>query len=249
MSETGPERRTMNREQRYWEEYAAAKAAALKMAAKLSAKEKGYVVTATKRALTDDVRRDQSRQRRFERRFLSLEFPKDDGLHYDYSFGSREVNRLVRHLDAPHRERLREARFAAAQARLGRHPLLQETLRAIRRHRRRPAILAVLGVTAGVYRRRFCDILRILGLSATSFVSDSAGDASPNGESALPEEGARLRGACEAESQTPAPVPASRRSSNSAKAASTRPNASFTVLGHPENISATRRRAPSTNIQ
>ena len=31
----------MNREQRYWEEYAAAKAAALKMAAKLTAKEKG----------------------------------------------------------------------------------------------------------------------------------------------------------------------------------------------------------------
>ena len=31
----------MNREQRYWEEYAAAKAAAPKMAAKLTAKEKG----------------------------------------------------------------------------------------------------------------------------------------------------------------------------------------------------------------
>ena len=57
----------MNREQRHLEEYAAAKAAALKMAAKLTAKEKGYVVTATRRALTDDVRRDQTRQRRFER--------------------------------------------------------------------------------------------------------------------------------------------------------------------------------------
>ena len=70
----------MNREQRYWEEYAAAKAAAPKMAAKLTAKEKGCVVTATRRALTDDVRRDQTRQRRFERKFLSLEFPRDDGL-------------------------------------------------------------------------------------------------------------------------------------------------------------------------
>ena len=156
----------MNREQRYWEEYAAAKAAALKMAAKLTAREKGYVVTATRRALTDDVRRDQSRQRRFERSFLSLEFPKDDGLPYDYSFGSREVNRLVRHLDAPHRERLREARFAAALARLGRHPLLQETLRAIRRHRHRPAILAALGVTAGVYDLRLFKIRRILGIAS-----------------------------------------------------------------------------------
>ena len=122
--------------------------------------------------------------------------------------------------------------------------------------RRRPivdeahhAILAALGITAGIYRRRFCDILRVLGMSPTSFVSDSAGDASSNGESALPEEGARLRGACEAESAAPAPVPAAIRPSNSAKAASTRPNASFTVLGHPENISATRRRASSTNIQ
>ena len=69
----------MNREQRYWEEYAAAKAAALKMAAKLTAKEKGYVVTATRRVLTDDVRRDQTRQRRFERKFLSLEFPRTTG--------------------------------------------------------------------------------------------------------------------------------------------------------------------------
>ena len=239
----------MNREQRHLEEYAAAKAAALKMAAKLTAKEKGCVVTATRRALTDDVRRDLTRQRRFERRFLSPEFPKDDGMPYDYSFDSREVNRLVRHLDVPHRERLLEARFRAALVRLVRHSLPQETLCAIRRHRRRPAILAALGITAGAYRRRFCDILRILALSPTSFVSGSTENASPSGESALLAEDARVRGACEAEAAEPAPAPASRRSSISAKAASTRPNASFTVLGHPANTSATRRRAPSTNLQ
>ena len=158
------------------------------------------------------------------------------------------MNRPVRHLDAPHRERLREARFRAALARLGRHPLLQETLCAIRRHRRRPAILAALGITAGAYRRRFCDILRILGLSPTSFVFGSAEDTLSNGEIFLLAEDARLRGACEAEAAEPAPVPASRSSSISAKAASTRPNASFTVLGHPANISATRRRATSTNL-
>ena len=99
---------------------------------------------------------------------------------------------------------------------------------------------------AGHHRRRFCDILRILGLSPTSFVSGSTENASPSGESALLAEDARLRGACEAE--TKGSAPASRRSSISAKAASTRPNASFTVLGHPANISATRRRATSTNL-
>ena len=110
-------------------------------------------------------------------------------------------------------------------------------------------ILAALGITVGVYRRRFCDILRVLGLSPDSFASGSTEDALSNGEISLLAEDARLRGACEAEAAEPAPVPASRSSSISAKAASTRPNASFTVLGHAENISATRRRATSTNLQ
>ena len=105
-----------------------------------------------------------------------------------------------------------------------------------------------LDITAGVYHRWFCDILRILALSPIFVVSNSAENASPRGESALPEEDVRLRGACKAESEISAPVPATRRSSISAKAASTRPNASFTVLGHAANISATRRRATSTNL-
>ena len=91
----------MNRERRYWGEYAAEKAAALKMAAKLTAREKGLVVTDTKRRLVNEAMHDQTRQRRFERKCLSLEFPKDDGLPYDYSFGNREVNRMIRALDAP----------------------------------------------------------------------------------------------------------------------------------------------------
>ena len=105
-----------------------------------------------------------------------------------------------------------------------------------------------LDITAGAYRRWFCDILRILALSPDSFVSGSAEDTLSNGEIFLLAEDARLRGACEAEAAEPAPVPATRSSSISAKAASTRPNASFTVLGHPANISATRRRATSTNL-
>ena len=106
-----------------------------------------------------------------------------------------------------------------------------------------------LDITAGAYRRRFCDILRILDLSPDSFASGSTENASPSGESALLAEDARLRGACEAETKGSAPVPTTRSSSISAKAASTRPNASFTVLGHAANISATRRRAISTNLE
>ena len=154
----------MNREQRYWEEYAAAKAAALKMAAKLTAREKGYVVTATRRALTDDVRRDQSRQRRFERSFLSLEFPKDDGLPYDYSFGSREVNRLVRKLDEPFTAHRRNLRFRQALYRLRHRPKLQQTLRAIREHRHRKAILLALGIPDFVYDLRLSEIRKALGV-------------------------------------------------------------------------------------
>ena len=65
------------------------------------------------------------------------------------------------------------------------------------------AILAAPGITAGIYRRRFCDILRVLGLS--SLLLGHAGDALPDEASVLPEEGARLRGADEAESPSPVP--------------------------------------------
>ena len=76
--------------------------------------------------------------------------------------------------------------------------------------RRRPivdeahhAILAALGITAGIYRRRFCDILRVMGLSP--LLLGHAGDALPDEASVLPEEGARLRGVDEAESPSSAP--------------------------------------------
>ena len=149
---------------KYWEEYHFAKKAALRMAAKLSAREKHLVVVATCRDLLDTVRHDHTRQRRFERKFLSLEFPKDDGLPYDYHFGNREVNRLVRHLDEPHREHQRKLRLWKALYRLRGRPELQTTLRAICRLRHRPSIIAELGISNETYRRRFCDITALLRL-------------------------------------------------------------------------------------
>ena len=68
MSETG-----------YWEERERAKKAALKMAANLSARDKGLAVSAATKGLIDDVRRDQTYQRAFERSFLSLDHPDEDG--------------------------------------------------------------------------------------------------------------------------------------------------------------------------
>ena len=67
----------------YWEEREAAKRAALKMAANLSAREKGLVVTAAKRKLINDVAHDQTQQRMFERGFLSLDRPDENGNMYD----------------------------------------------------------------------------------------------------------------------------------------------------------------------
>ena len=152
----------MNREKRYWVEYAAEKAAALKMAAKLTAREKGLVVTDTKRRLVNEAMHDQTRQRRFERKFLSLEFPKDDGLPYDYSFGNREVNRMIRALDATQREHTRELRFWNALYRLRKYPELQSTLRAIRRFRVRQKIISALKIKGEVYDMRLSRVRTLL---------------------------------------------------------------------------------------
>lgn len=126
----------MSREN-YWAEREAAKTAALKMAAKLTAREKGLVVTATKRALVNEAVHDQTLQRKFERGFLSLDATDDEGRAREYSFGSREQNRMIRKLDAPYWEHVRELRFRCALYRLRRHPELQQTLLAIHRHLRR----------------------------------------------------------------------------------------------------------------
>ena len=153
MSETG-----------YWEERERAKKAALKMAANLSARDKGLVVTATRRGLANDVAHDQTNQRCFERGFLSLDHPDEDGNLWDYGDCGRDMRRTLRAIDAPYWEHVRELRFWNALYKLRDYPELQKTLRAIRRHRVRREIFSALKIGAETYRRRFFDLTQILGI-------------------------------------------------------------------------------------
>ena len=148
----------------YWEEREAAKRAALKMAANLSAREKGLVVTAAKRKLINDVAHDQTQQRTFERGFLSLDWPDENGILYDYGDCGREMRRTLRAIDAPFREHVKELRFWNALYRLRNYPELQKTLRAIRRYRVRRKIFSALKIGANVYRERFSRLTKILGI-------------------------------------------------------------------------------------
>ena len=148
----------------YWEERERAKADALKMAAHLSAQDKGLVVTATRRGLVNDVAHDQTNQRSFERGFLSLDHPDEDGNLWDYGDCGRDMRRTFRAIDAPYWEHVRELRFWNALYKLRDYPELQKTLRAIRRHRVRRKIFSALKIGAETYRRRFFDLTQILGI-------------------------------------------------------------------------------------
>ena len=148
----------------YWEEREQAKEAALKMAAKLTARERGYLVRSVKNALSDEVRHDQTLQRKFERSFLSLDAPDNEDRVREYSFGNRELNHMVRELDRPYWEQVHERRFAAALWKLRVHPALCRTLRAIRTHRRRERIIAALGITKETYRQRLAELMRVFGV-------------------------------------------------------------------------------------
>ena len=153
MSETG-----------YWEERERAKKAALKMAANLSARDKGLVVTATRRGLANDVGHDQTKQRSFERGFLSLDHPDEDGNMWDYGDCGRDMRRTLRAIDAPYWEHVRELRFWNALYKLRDYPELQKTLRAIRRHRVRRKIFSALKIGAETYEKRFRRVREILGI-------------------------------------------------------------------------------------
>jgi len=147
----------------YWQARDRSRADALKMAGKLSARDKGLAVSSAARGLVDEVRRDQTRQRRFERGFLSLDRPDENGVMWDYGDCGRAMRRMFRDIDAPYRERIRSLRFAAAHDALHGHPELQRTLSAIRRHRRREKIAAALDIPVETYVKRFARICQILG--------------------------------------------------------------------------------------
>ena len=78
-------------EAKYWGEYDAAKKAALKMAAKLSAKEIGLMVRALHCDMKDEAEHDETRQGAFEQTMLSLDRPDEDGNLYDYGDCGRAV--------------------------------------------------------------------------------------------------------------------------------------------------------------
>ena len=160
----------MNSEAKYWEEYDAAKKAALKMAARLSAQEKGLMVRALHCDMKDEAEHDQTSQRAFEQSMLSLDHPGEDGNLYDYGDCGRAAKRMFREMDAEYREKViepyrrhkRDLAFWRALHALKDHPELQATLRAIRRYRVREKIFSALKIGAGTYRERFSQLTQIL---------------------------------------------------------------------------------------
>ena len=160
----------MNSEAKYWEEYDAAKKAALKMAERLSAKEKGLMVRALHCDMKDEAEHDQTRQRAFEQSMLSLDRPDEDGNLYDYGDCSRTAKRMFREMDAEYREKViepyrkyqRELRFKAALYRLRKHPELLATLRAIRLHKKKEKIFSALKIGGETYEKRFSRVREIL---------------------------------------------------------------------------------------
>ena len=157
-------------EAKYWEEYDKAKKAALKMAAKLSAKEKGTMVRSLHCDMKDEARHDRTRQRLFEQSMVSLDRPDENGDLYDYGDCSRAAKRMFREMDAEYREKViepyrkyqRELRFKAALYRLRKHPELQATLRAIRLRKKKEKIISALKIRAETYEKRFFRVREIL---------------------------------------------------------------------------------------
>jgi hypothetical protein len=160
-------------EAKYWEEYDKAKKAALKMAAKLSAKEKGTMVRALHYDMIDEVDHDRTRQRIFEQEMISIDHPDENGDLYDYGDCNRAARRMFRELDAEYREKViepyrkyqRELRFKAALYKLRNHPELQTTLRAIRLHKKKEKIFSALKIGGETYKQRFFQLTKILKIS------------------------------------------------------------------------------------
>ena len=154
-------------EARYWEEYDAAKSAALKMAAKLSAKEKGTMVRSLHCDMKDEARHDRTRQRLFEQSMVSLDHPDENGNMYDYGDCNRAARRMFRELDAPVHEHFRRLRLRQALYRLRKYPELQATLKAIYKYRSLPRqkIFSALKIRGETYEKRLFRVREILKIS------------------------------------------------------------------------------------
>ena len=154
-------------EAKYWEEYDEAKKAALKMAANLSAKDKGTMVRALHYDMIDEVDHDRPHQRIFEQKMISIDHPDENGDLYDYGDCNRAARRMFRELDAPVHEHFRRLRLRQALYRLRKYPELQATLKAIYKYRFLPRqkIFSALKIRGETYRRRFSDLTKILKIS------------------------------------------------------------------------------------
>ena len=151
-------------EAKYWEEYDAAKKAALKMAAKLSAREKGLMVRALHCNMKDEAQHDRTRQRLFEQSMVSLDRPDENGDLYDYGDCNRAARRMFRELDAPVHEHFRKLRLRQALYRLRKYPELQATLKAIYKYRFLPRqkIFSALKIRGETYKMRLSRVTEIL---------------------------------------------------------------------------------------
>ena len=128
----------------------------------MTAHERNLVRQSEKFAAANKALHDQTRQQKFEQSFLSLDWTNEEGSRFDYCDGGRQMRALVRKLDEPFWNRVRELRFWNALYKLRDYPELQTTLRAIRRYRVRRKIFSALQIKAETYRKRFFQVTKIL---------------------------------------------------------------------------------------
>ena len=105
----------------------------------------------------DQIRHDQTRQRTFERAFLSLDRANGEGDAFDYGDCGRAARRLFRDLDAPWRAHMRELRFQRALEKLPEE--WRPMLRMLRERRPRAEIMRRCRISRATYFRRLASML------------------------------------------------------------------------------------------
>ena len=80
----------------------------------------GYLLIAERNRRANEAKHDQTRQRRFERNFLSRDLPDSKAARADASDGGRLAARLVEGIDAPTRRERQIAAINVAAAKLPR---------------------------------------------------------------------------------------------------------------------------------
>ena len=149
---------------KFWEAYDKAKRDTLKMAANLSAREKGQAVQRVHWDMINEARHNATGQGMQDTGCLSLDHPDEDGNLYDYGDCNRAAKRMFREMDEAVNEHFRWLKLRRALYKLRRHPELQATLKAIFRYRFQPRqkIISALKIGGGTYRERFSRLTQVL---------------------------------------------------------------------------------------